>query len=97
MEKQIMMMLKELFIKRFFIKVNSISFCYSLTNHLGLNEYEILELFGIVEENFSLDFNDAEVNNIKTVGQLVQNISEKKQHLNQTGKGLGKTNPLPVI
>ncbi len=76
---------KKILTKNFFIKPTKIAAKSQLNKDLGISSLEFVELVVTVENIFHIELNDKELENIKTVGELVscidRNLATKHPNL----------------
>lgn len=80
---EILEKLKKIISKILLVDLESFTRDYHLTNDLGMNELDIIQLFYNMEEEFDIEFSDAENNERMTVEELVELIFSKMSQPSQ--------------
>ena len=69
--------IRELIVEQFGVDEDRVSMETSFTDDLNADSLDVVELIMSIEEEFNLEIDDSEVENIHTVGDVVNYISEK--------------------
>ena len=68
---------KALLSEQFDVEEDSITLESSITEDLGADSLDVVDLLMSIEDEFEVEVPDSEVENIKTVGDLVKYIEDK--------------------
>ena len=68
---------KAILSKQFDVEEDSITMESSITDDLGADSLDVVDLLMSIEDEFEVEVPDSEVENIKTVGDLVKYIEDK--------------------
>jgi len=71
---------REIICEQLDVKLEDVGDAKSFNDDLGADSLAIVELVLALEEKFDLKIPDDEVDTIKTVGDAIQYIAEKKKH-----------------
>ena len=69
---------KDLIVDQLDVEKESITEASSITDDLGADSLDIVDLVMAIEDEFSVEIPEEEVENIKTVGDIVKYIDEKR-------------------
>ena len=69
--------LKAILSEQFDVEEDSITLESSITEDLGADSLDVVDLLMSIEDEFEVEVPDSEVENIKTVGDLVKYIEDK--------------------
>lgn len=69
--------IKELIVDQFGVDEDSVTLETSFAEDLNADSLDVVELIMAIEEEFNLEIEDGEVENINTVGDIVSYLSEK--------------------
>ena len=68
---------KAILSEQFDVEEDSITLESSITEDLGADSLDVVDLLMSIEDEFEVEVPDSEVENIKTVGDLVKYIEDK--------------------
>lgn len=68
---------KAILSEQFDVEEDSITMESSITDDLGADSLDVVDLLMSIEDEFEVEVPDSEVENIKTVGDLVKYIEDK--------------------
>ena len=68
---------KEILCDQLDVEEEQVTLDASITDDLGADSLDVVDLVMSIEEEFDLEFPDEEVENIKTVGDIVKYIESK--------------------
>lgn len=68
---------KAILSEQFDVEEDSITMESSITDDLGVDSLDVVDLLMSIEDEFEVEVPDSEVENIKTVGDLVKYIEDK--------------------
>ena len=68
--------IRQLLAEQFGVEENTITMETSFTDDLNADSLDIVELIMVIEEEFEITINDDDVENVKTVGDVVNYITE---------------------
>ena len=68
---------KAILSEQFDVEEDSITMESSITDDLGADSLDVVDLLMSIEDEFEVEVPDSEVENIKTVGDLVNYIEDK--------------------
>ena len=68
---------KAILSEQFDVEEDSITLGSSITEDLGADSLDVVDLLMSIEDEFEVEVPDSEVENIKTVGDLVKYIEDK--------------------
>ena len=68
---------KAILSEQFDVEEDSITLESSITEDLGADSLDVVDLLMSIEDDFEVEVPDSEVENIKTVGDLVKYIEDK--------------------
>ena len=68
---------KAILSEQFGVEEDSITMESSITDDLGADSLDVVDLLMSIEDEFEVEVPDSEVENIKTVGDLVKYIEDK--------------------
>ena len=68
---------KAILSEQFDVEEDSITLESSITDDLGADSLDVVDLLMSIEDEFEVEVPDSEVENIKTVGDLVKYIEDK--------------------
>ena len=70
---------KEIIIDQLDVEEDKVTAEASITEDLGADSLDVVDLVMSIEESFDIEIPDEEVENIKTVGDIVKLIDKKTQ------------------
>ncbi len=68
---------KKLIAEQFDVEENNISEDSSITDDLGADSLDVVDLVMAIQDEFNIEIPEDEVENIKTVGDIVKYIEDK--------------------
>ena len=70
--------IKELLADQLDVSADDMTMESDIANDLGADSLDVVELLMSIEDEFEIDIPDEEIENIKTIGDLVKYIEERK-------------------
>lgn len=69
--------IKDIIVEQLDVEEDAVTMEASITEDLGADSLDVVDLVMSIEESFDVDIPDEEVENIKTVGDIVKYIENK--------------------
>ena len=69
--------LKDIIVEQLDVEEDAVTMEASITDDLGADSLDVVDLVMSIEESFDVEIPDEEVENIKTVGDIVKYIENK--------------------
>ena len=69
--------IKDIFVEQLDVEEDAVTMEASITEDLGADSLDVVDLVMSIEESFDVEIPDEEVENIKTVGDIVKYIENK--------------------
>ena len=69
--------IKDIIVEQLDVEVDAVTMEASITEDLGADSLDVVDLVMSIEESFDVEIPDEEVENIKTVGDIVKYIENK--------------------
>lgn len=69
--------IKDIIVERLDVEEDAVTMEASITEDLGADSLDVVDLVMSIEESFDVEIPDEEVENIKTVGDIVKYIENK--------------------
>lgn len=69
--------IKDIIVEQLDVEEDAVTMEASITEDLGADSLDVVDLVMSIEESFDVEIPDEEVENIKTVGDIVKNIENK--------------------
>ena len=69
--------IKEIIVEQLDVEEDAVTMEASITDDLGADSLDVVDLVMSIEESFDVEIPDEEVENIKTVGDIVKYIENK--------------------
>ena len=69
--------IKDIIVEQLDVEEDAVTMEASITNDLGADSLDVVDLVMSIEESFDVEIPDEEVENIKTVGDIVKYIENK--------------------
>ncbi len=69
--------IKDIIVERLDVEEDAVTMEASITDDLGADSLDVVDLVMSIEESFDVEIPDEEVENIKTVGDIVKYIENK--------------------
>mgnify|MGYP000645493588 FL=1 len=69
--------IKDIIVEQLDVEEDAVTMEASITEDLGADSLDVVELVMSIEESFDVEIPDEEVENIKTVGDIVKYIENK--------------------
>lgn len=69
--------IKDIIVEQLDVEENAVTMEASITEDLGADSLDVVDLVMSIEESFDVEIPDEEVENIKTVGDIVKYIENK--------------------
>ena len=69
--------IKDIIVEQLDVEEDSVTMEASITDDLGADSLDVVDLVMSIEESFDVEIPDEEVENIKTVGDIVKYIENK--------------------
>lgn len=69
--------IKDIIVEQLDVEENAVTMEASITDDLGADSLDVVDLVMSIEESFDVEIPDEEVENIKTVGDIVKYIENK--------------------
>ena len=69
--------IKDIIVEQLDVEEDSVTMEASITEDLGADSLDVVDLVMSIEESFDVEIPDEEVENIKTVGDIVKYIENK--------------------
>lgn len=69
--------IKDIIVEQLDVEEDAVTMEASITEDLGADSLDVVDLVMSIEESFDLEIPDEEVENIKTVGDIVKYIENK--------------------
>ena len=70
--------IKELLADQLDVSADDMTMESDIANDLGADSLDVVELLMSIEDEFEIDIPDEEIENIKTIGDVVKYIEERK-------------------
>ena len=69
--------IKDIIVEQLYVEEDAVTMEASITEDLGADSLDVVDLVMSIEESFDVEIPDEEVENIKTVGDIVKYIENK--------------------
>ena len=69
--------IKDIIVEQLYVEEDAVTMEASITDDLGADSLDVVDLVMSIEESFDVEIPDEEVENIKTVGDIVKYIENK--------------------
>ena len=69
--------IKDIIVEQLDVEEDAVTMEASITEDLGADSLDVVDLVMSIEESFDVEIHDEEVENIKTVGDIVKYIENK--------------------
>lgn len=69
--------IKDIIVEQLDVEEDAVTMEASITDDLGADSLDVVDLVMSIEESFDVEITDEEVENIKTVGDIVKYIENK--------------------
>lgn len=69
--------IKDIIVEQLDVEEDAVTMEASITDNLGADSLDVVDLVMSIEESFDVEIPDEEVENIKTVGDIVKYIENK--------------------
>lgn len=69
--------IKDIIVEQLDVEEDAVTMEASITEDLGADSLDVVDLVMSIEESFDVEISDEEVENIKTVGDIVKYIENK--------------------
>lgn len=69
--------IKDIIVEQLDVEEDAVTMEASITEDLGADSLDVVDLVMSIEESFDVEIPDEEVENIKTVGDIVKHIENK--------------------
>ena len=69
--------IKDIIVEQLDVEEDAVTMAASITEDLGADSLDVVDLVMSIEESFDVEIPDEEVENIKTVGDIVKYIENK--------------------
>ena len=73
--------IKDIIVEQLDVEEDAVTMEASITEDLGADSLDVVDLVMSIEESFDVEIPDEEVENIKTVGDIVKYIENKVEEL----------------